>query len=133
MFGTFECFIYHQIVLFSSTKSKELFALLLTYHGKSLSMSDAISQLWPDKDIEKSKILYRDAVWRLRRALKDISFNCVTFSKALLILNTKNISCDYWDYLANKNNDYNGEFLKSYDWSIIYQDNLDEIKERRKK
>lgn len=45
-----------RIVRFSSNKSMELFALLLVYKGKNLSMSDAITQLWPDYDLDKAKI-----------------------------------------------------------------------------
>ena len=55
MFGSFDCFVNGNIVTFTSKKSKELFALLLAYNGKSLSMTDAISQLWPDTPLEKSK------------------------------------------------------------------------------
>ena len=56
-FGSFECFIGNDIVPFSSAKSKELFALLITYYGKSLTMTDAISQLWPDHELEKADFL----------------------------------------------------------------------------
>ncbi len=120
MFGAFDCFINDKIVKFSSQKSKELFALLLTYNGKTLTMSDAISQLWPDVDTDKSKPLYRDAVWRLRKTLNEINFNCINFSRAQLALDKQNIRCDYWDYLADPQTPHKGEFLKSYSWSSEY-------------
>lgn len=125
MFGSFDCFINDKLVLFSSAKSKELFALLLTYNGKSLTMSDAISQLWPDAPVDKSKRLYRDAVWRLRQTLGTYRFPCVTFNRALLVLDKTDIVCDYWDYLQNGGDGYRGEFLKSYDWSVDYLAELD--------
>ena len=128
MFGSFDCFINGKLVRFSSKKSKELFALLLAYNGKSLTMTDAISQLWPDTPLEKSKKLYRDAVWKLRKVLKEIRFACVRFSRALLVLNSENISCDYWDFLKSGRGEYNGEFLKSYDWSVNYLPELDKLK-----
>lgn len=127
MFDSFDCYINGTIVKFSSQKSKELFALLLVYNGRSLNMFDAISQLWPDNDVDKSKILYRDAVWRLRKTLKDINFECVDFKRANLFLNKNNISCDYWDYLQTHKGNYNGEFLKNYDWSFDYLPLLDKI------
>ncbi len=120
MFGTFDCFINNNLVRFSSKKSKELFALLLTYNGKSLSMTDAISQLWPDMETDKSKPLYRDAVWRLRKTLKEINFNCVEFERAKLTLNKLNISCDYWEYLETGQLPAKPVFLKSYNWSQEY-------------
>ncbi len=128
MFGSFDCFVNGNIVTFTSKKSKELFALLLAYNGKSLSMTDAISQLWPDTPLEKSKKLYRDAVCKLRRTLEAVRFTCVRFGRALLVLNRENISCDYWDYLESGRGDYNGEFLKSYDWSVSYLPALDKRK-----
>ncbi len=129
MFGSFDCFINGNLVRFTSKKSKELFALLLAYNGKSLSMTDAISQLWPDTPLEKSKKLYRDAVCKLRKVLKEICFACVRFGRALLVLNSENISCDYWDFLKSGRGDYNGEFLKSYDWSVNYLAELDKLRQ----
>lgn len=120
MFGSFDCFINDKPVKFSSNKSKELFALLLTYNGKTLTMHDAISQLWPDLDTDKSKTLYRDAVWRLRKTLQEINFNCVEFQRAQMSLNKENIFCDYWASLENPTATACGEFLKSYDWSTDY-------------
>ncbi len=119
MFGNFDCFINDTLVRFSSRKSKELFALLLTYNGRALTMGDAISHLWPDMDTDKSKPLYRDAVWRLRKTLKEIDFNCVNFERAQTTLLKDNISCDYWDLLDGKATP-KGEFLKSYDWAALY-------------
>jgi len=126
-FGSFSCFINDYPIIFSSTKSKELFALLIAYNGKDLSMNDAISQLWPDKELDKAKILYRDATRRLRKVFTDNNFNCIIFKKGLLILKKDNIECDYWEYLKGNNNDYDGEFLKSYDRSINYLHQLDNI------
>jgi two-component SAPR family response regulator len=127
MFGAFDCFIDERKVDFSSNKSKELFALLLTYDGKGLSMNDAISQLWADHDVERAKKLYRDAVWRLRKTLEENNFNCVIFGRAQLSIKKDNIYCDYWEYLKNGKGDYHGEFLKSYDWSITLLPTLDNI------
>lgn len=126
-FGSFDCFIDDRIVRFSSAKSKELFALLIAYRGKTLTMNDAISQIWPDTDVDKSKILYRDAVWRLRKTLSELHFDCVDFRRACLVLNKSNLICDSWDYAEGKNKNYNGEFMKNYDWSIAYLPILDKL------
>ncbi len=132
MFDVFDCFVDGKIVSFSSAKSKELFALLITYNGKSLTMNDAISLLWGNYDIEKAKILYRNAVFRLRRTLQDISLNCVDFKRAMLTLDKTHIQCDYWDFLKTGEGPYHGEFCKSYDWSIDYLYELDKIVEKRR-
>lgn len=127
MFDSFDCFLHGRRVEFSSLKSKELFALLLYYNGKSLTMADAISKMWPDHDPVKAKGLYRDAVWRLRKTLQRINFECVVFSRAELVLNKENIDCDFWDFLEGKNGDYRGELLKSYDWSLEFLGYIDKM------
>ena len=124
MFGSFDCFINNHIVQFTSSKSKELFALLLALNGKSLTMSQAITYLWPDKDVDKAKILYRDAVWRLRSVLEDISFNCVDFQRALLVLDKSNIKCDYYDFLEGKKKIADETFLSSYEWSMEFENEI---------
>lgn len=127
MFDTFDCFLDGKAVAFSSAKSKELFALLLAYNGRMLTMTDAISQLWPDANVENSKILYRDAVWRLRKTLNDAGIPCVRSGRAVLTLDKSYVACDYWDFLVTGKGDYRGEFCKAYDWSIYYLERLDKI------
>ena len=127
MFDVFDCFVDGKLVKFSSTKEKELFALLITYNGKSLTMTDAISLLWENSELEKAKILYRNAVFRLRKTLTDIGVNCVGFGRAMLTLDKTHIQCDYWDFLQSGEGAYHGEFCKSYDWSIEYLPELDRI------
>ncbi|MDE5546601.1 MAG: hypothetical protein K2I88_03970 [Anaeroplasmataceae bacterium] len=132
-FGAFDAFINQQIIKFKSAKSKELLALLITYNGKSIYMSDAICHLWPDKDIELAKRLYRDAVWKLRKTMIEYGIShIIDFKRAQLFLHKENIECDYWEYLEQSNMSYNGVFLPSYDWSIEFQLELDTIKMKRK-
>lgn len=128
MFDTFDCFINDEAVKFSSSKSKKLFALMIAYNGRTLEMSDAISQLWPDVALDKAKKLYRDAVWRLRKTLQDYNFPCVDFSRAAMKIIKNNIHCDYWQYISSGKGNYNGNFCKSYDWSMDYISELDVIR-----
>lgn len=132
MFGNFDCFIDGRRISFSSSKSKELLALLLSYEGKSLSMNDAISKLWPDHDIEKAKILYRDAVWRLRKTLQEAGVECVNFLRAQLEPVISLIECDYWDFLKGEDAPYRGEFCLSYEWAMDCLPYLDHLDMKRK-
>lgn len=127
MFDSFDCFADGKLVMFSSSKSKELFALLLTYNGKSLTMTDAISMLWANSEVEKAKILYRNAVFRLRKTLSSLGVNCVGFNRAMLTLDKTHITCDYWDFLQTGAGTYRGEFCKNYEWSVEYLPELDKI------
>lgn len=118
VFPTFDCFLNGHLIVFSSQKSKELFAYLVVHHGKSVTMDEVITALWPDKPFEKSKILYRDAVWRLRQTLKQNHFECVQFLRAMLVIDTSHIVCELYDILDGKRK-YKGEdFLMSYEWSL---------------
>ena len=121
MFGTFDCFMGNIAVRFASSKAKELFALLLSMRGKTLTMEHAITCLWPDKDIDKARILYRDAVWRLRSVLKEIGFDGVTFLKGKMTLDTSKIDCDYYRFLDGDHSLFQSEFLLDYEWSLPLQ------------
>jgi len=125
-FGHFDLFLNGRPLDFYSSKSKELLALLVVYQGANVSMDDAICHLWPDKSVDLAKRLYRDAVWKLRKLLSENGLLfLVNFRRAQLALVPEYAECDYWDYLAKKNNDYHGEFLLNYDWSFDYQNRLD--------
>jgi two-component system LytT family response regulator len=127
-FGSFDLFVNGKPLHFSSSKSKELLALLVAYEGSSLTMDDAIGHLWPEKNIDLAKRLYRDAVWRLRSALKDAGLSfLVDFKRAILSIKTNDIDCDYWSYLHDRTGGYEGAFLTGYDWSLPYQDHLDDL------
>ena len=45
----------------------------------------------------------------------------VSFQRARTCLNINYISCDYYDYLKSKNNDYNGEYLRPYETDMASQ------------
>lgn len=123
-FGSFDLFINDRPVKFYSSKSQELLALLIDRNGASVTMGEAICHLWPDHKIEKSKILYRDAVWKLRKCLKENGLNgLVEFERALLSIN-KIYQCDYWEFLNGKVELFNGEYMINYDWSMKTQNRL---------
>jgi two-component system LytT family response regulator len=125
-FGPFDLFMDNNPVRFSSSKSKELLALLVAYQGSELTMDDCIGHLWPEKDIDLAKLLYRDAIWRLRKSLKEAGLLfLVNFTRGASSLVKENVSCDYWSYLEKKDGSYHGVFLPGYDWSLEYQNELD--------
>lgn len=123
-FHCFDCKFEGKTVEFPSKKSKELFALLIMLRGRVLSMEKAITYLWPDKDLEKSKILYRDAIWKLRKLFQEINFKGVNFKRGMTILNVDYIICDYYQVLDDKI-PYNGDpLMPEYDWSMDFENSL---------
>ncbi len=120
-FGSFNVFINNCPLKFLSAKSKELLALLVDRNGSSVTMGEVISNLWPDYPVEKSKILYRDAVWKLRKVLNENELtNLVNFNRAQLNIN-KIYQCDYWRFLEGYTLDFTGEYMINYDWSVNTQ------------
>jgi two-component SAPR family response regulator len=125
-FGPFDLFVNGRALDFYSTKSKELLALLVAYRGSELMMDDAINHLWPEKNIDLAKRLYRDAIWRLRKLLGENGLlYLVTFARAKLALHPEFAHADYWDCLAGDKKAYHGVFMVNYDWSMDYQNELD--------
>lgn len=117
-FGPFDIFLNGRAIPFKSTKAKELLALLVAYNGSTLTMENAISHLWPDKDLELAKKLYRDAIWRLRKTLKDDGVgDIVDFGKAKTVLRIDGIKCDYWDALKQGKEIDTNSFMCEYDWA----------------
>lgn len=130
MFDHFGCSVLGHELPFTSSKSKELLALLICYNGKNLNMESAITYLWPDKDMEKAKILYRDAVWRLRKTLRDAHVECVGFQRGALTLDRSSVHCDYYDFLDGKPGYYSDNFLVDYDWSVYLEGKIEALKNK---
>lgn len=118
-FGVFELFIDGRAVYFSSSKAKELLALLTDMQGAYLSMEKAISVLWEEKNAELGKRLYRDAVCRLRKILKEEGVeDLVRFERGSCCVNTKNARCDLWEFDRGEGN-YTGSYMEQYGWSVL--------------
>ena len=122
-FKTFDCFLDEELLEFPAKKSKELFALLVALNGKSLSMDKAITFLWPDKDVDKAKVSYRDIIWKLRKFFESINFKGVEFKRGLIILKREYIECDFYDLLKSDGEIDMEEFMPEYDWSLNFEIN----------
>ncbi len=128
-FDSFDLFVDGVAVDFSSSKAKELLALLTDAQGSFVTMDTAIGNLWPNKNAELAKRLYRDAVSRLRLTLKEANVeDLVTFERARAVINVKAADCDLWNYLKSGGN-FSGRYLPQYDWSIVTESFLQKQKE----
>lgn len=129
-FGGFDVFIDNIPVRFSSSKSKELLALLVDKKGANLRLGEAAALLWPEKNAEQGKLLYRDAVWRLRLTLKEYHLSeLVNFSYAQAAVNINCARCDFWSYAdGTERSGYAGSYMPNYEWSLDTQSMLDTLK-----
>lgn len=118
-FSHFDCYVNHVLIDFNRAKAKELLALLVYVKGAEVSMEEAITKLWPEKDPKFSKKLYRDAVCRLRLTLRKYSIDhLLNVKRARLSLNVDGCHCDYYDFLNGDTSLFHGEFLRPYEWSF---------------
>lgn len=123
-FQCFDCYFDDLHLNFPSKKSKEYFALLVILRGKSLTMEKAITYLWPDKDIDKSKMLYRNAIMKLRLYFNSINYNALTYKRGEVFLDISSIRCDYYDVLDG-HKEYDGSpLMPEYDWSLDFENSL---------
>lgn len=111
-------------LVFPSRKSKEFFALLIMLRGSSLTLDKAITYLWPDKDVDKAKGLYRNTIMKLRDYFDEIKCNYITFKRAETYLDTSNIECDYYDVINKKEKYDNSPLMPEYDWSLEFENIL---------
>lgn len=127
-FDAFDLFVNGVAVNFSSSKAKELLALLTDARGSYVTMDTAAGNLWGDKNAELGKRLYRDAVCKLRLKLKELDIEeLVTFERGRAVMNTKYATCDMWDFVEN-GGVFSGRYLPQYGWSIVTEATLEQMK-----
>lgn len=120
-FGKLEVWAGEERLHFSSTKARELLALLIDRKGNEVSMDEVIELLWSDRPVdERTKRLYRKAIGEIRKMLSphgmaaalETGWKCCR-------LNPQYVQCDYYDYLQGKRDfpGSPGEYLKEYSWA----------------
>lgn len=125
-FDSFDLFVNGVALDFTSRKAKELLALLTDARGSFVTMDTAIGNLWADKNAELGKRLYRDAVCRLRLALKEAGAEeLVTFERGRAVINTRAATCDMWDFVE-RGGVFSGRYMPQYDWSIVTESALEQ-------
>lgn len=131
-FGHFNVFIDDKVVVFSSQKSKELFAVLVDRKGEVVSMESIIDILWEDRVYdERVKMLYRQCTSQLRRLLNlyDLS-DVVVVNRGSCYLDTTKVDCDYYR-LLNKDKsalqEYTGKYMFDYSWAEETNYLIDEL------
>ncbi len=117
-FRSFDVFTNGVAVRFDSSKAKELLALLTDAHGSYVGIDEAVGKLWPSKDAEHGKRLYRDAVGRLKLTLKQNGLEkLVRFKRAQAVIDTRDVSCDLWTLLESGGT-FSESYMPQYEWAI---------------
>jgi two-component SAPR family response regulator len=130
-FGNFEVFVDENPIMFARSKTKELFAYLISRKGALCGNNEIIAVIWENKnDSPALQSHFRVLVADLIKTLKSLNAENIIIRKwkQLAVVPSK-ISCDFYDMLegdVKAVNSYAGEFMAQYSWAEIdaaYLDN----------
>lgn len=122
-FGNFEVFYNNELLKFSLTKAKELFAYLVHKKGATVSMAELAAVLYEDKaDNESTQSQIRNLISEMKKSISKagITFELFEKSRGYISIKTDYIECDYYDFLQAKTsavNSYTGEYMSQYSWA----------------
>lgn len=134
-FGYFDVFVQNKPVYFSSSKAKELLALLVDRRGGSVSTENAISLLWPDREYDDTvQSLFRKVLKSLRVSLADAGISDILIDvRNQRSVDTEKFSCDLYALLQKDQaavENYTGEYMQGYSWAQSTKQHLDTIYRR---
>lgn len=121
-FGTFEVFFDHRPVKFHRSKSKEMFAYMVSNCGASSSTGELCGALFEDSgSLENKRSYFRNIVVDLKKTLEDLGLASVlVFSHNSFAIAPELIQCDYYDFLEDGSEHrgrYPEGFMKQYSWA----------------
>jgi hypothetical protein len=121
-FGHFDLFLDNKPIIFSSSKEKELMALLIDRNGGTLSPSDAINYLWEDEPAdERTSARYRKLAMGLKRTLTKYGIEDIIINRnGVRSIDTSAICCDYYELLAGNakyRQAFHNSYMTDYSWS----------------
>lgn len=97
-FGAFNCYVNcnsSEYIRWRTSKTEELFALLLHYNGIAISKELIIDKLWPDTTLDKASNYFRVTCTYLRKNLEDNGFpDMLKRDRDNYSLKTERIDCD---------------------------------------
>jgi two-component SAPR family response regulator len=123
-FGNFEVFVDETPVFFTRSKTKELFAYIISRKGALCSNKEIIAAIWEDKDDSPAlQSHFRHLVADLTKTFKAMNVDDIIIKewKHLAVAPDK-LSCDFYEMLngsVRAVNAYSGEFMSQYSWAEI--------------
>ena len=135
-FGYFDVFVEDKPVYFSSSKSKELLALLVDRRGGSVSTENAVSTLWPERNYDETvQSLFRKVLKSLRTALSDAGILDILIDvRNQRSIDTSKFDCDYYQLLKQNEaymNAFQGEYMTGYEWAQNTQKYIEKLIEAK--
>lgn len=123
-FGTFDVFYKGESLSFSRSKTRELLAYLIDRRGSSVTSGELCAILWEDAQTDKKtghylQVIKKDLITTLEKIHMEKAF---LYAWNKYRIDPEMFSCDYYDYLANKQEGvraYNGEYMAQYSWGEV--------------
>jgi PAS domain S-box-containing protein len=120
-FGHFDLFLDNTPITFSSSKEKELMALLIDRRGGTLTPSQAMSYLWENEPIDdRNSARYRKLAMGLKRTLEKYGIeNIIINHNGVRSIDTSAIRCDYYELLAGNTKykqAFHNAYMSDYSW-----------------
>ena len=121
-FGRFDIFVNGTALDFHNSKAKELLALCIDRRGGTVTIEDAVDNMWPEKCYDECvKRLYRKAVIYIRRTLEQAGIpELFVRSRGCCCIRTDLVDCDYYRFLENPAKNlhmFRGEYMINYSWA----------------
>lgn len=120
-FCGFDVFIANQAVYFSSKKSKELLALLVSKRGCSVPLSEIAYTLYSDTPERTAKNNIRVIGYRLRQILREYGCEELLIHRpGVYSVNTGLFTCDYYEFMKENRTyitAYTGKYMPEYWWA----------------
>ena len=120
-FSGFDLFVDNQVVYFSSKKSKELLALLVSKRGGSVPLSEIAYILYSDTPERTAKNNIRVIGYRLRQILREHGCEGLLIHRpGVYSVNTELFTCDYYEFMKENRmyiTAYTGKYMPDYLWA----------------
>ncbi len=128
-FGNFAVYDGSQPIRFKYRKSLEVIAYLVDRKGSFASNGELIAALWEDEGDYEGKISYLNNIRAdIKSTLQELGMSDIILrQRGYLAIDTKAVSCDYFDYLNGKKEaarGYHGEYMSQYSWAEITNGSL---------
>jgi two-component SAPR family response regulator len=123
-FGSFDCFVDGETMLFRQAKCKELLAYLVDRRGSSVTRAEAFAILWEDRLYDRSMQKQLDVIIRsLRATLQEYGIASILEMKGgTMRIQPEQLQCDLYRFLsgeADAVSAYRGEYMSGYAWAEL--------------
>ena len=128
-FGGFDLYYQGELIYFSSSKAKELLAILVDWSGKEVTLSPLAEILNEgERDETAAKQAVHLAWYRLKQTLKKYGIEkIVVKGRGTYAINKEAVVCDSYDMVRQvqgASNFFVGEYMPEYSWAEVTLSNL---------